>query len=197
MKQLLTVHGGEAFETYEEYIAWLRAMEVDIQYSSNAQWKAALPKMLGDEYQVISPRMPNSVNAKYSEWKIWFKKYLEQLSDGVILLGHSLGGIFLAQYLATTEISKRISGLLLAAAPFDAYPSVAAANFILPESLDLLQKQSPVIHIFHSTDDPEVPYGNAEKYKEVLPEAILHTFSDLGHFDMAEFPEVVEVIKSL
>jgi hypothetical protein len=43
-------------------------------------WKKWLSEGLADSYQVIRPDMPNTMNAKYSEWKIWFEKYFRYIS---------------------------------------------------------------------------------------------------------------------
>lgn len=64
--------------------------------------------------------MPNGNNAQYIEWKIWFERLLPFLNDGVILIGHSLGGIFLAKYLSENNFSIKVRAAILIAAPFDA-----------------------------------------------------------------------------
>jgi len=43
--------------------------------------------------------MPCIENAKYNEWKIQFEKYLKRTDNDLILIGMSLGGIFLTKYL--------------------------------------------------------------------------------------------------
>ncbi|MDB5237033.1 MAG: hypothetical protein JWL88_135 [Parcubacteria group bacterium] len=201
MKQVVVVHGGETFASYEAYLAWLRMAQIDIGYQPERYWKSSLQQDLGEEYQIILPRMPNSLNARYSEWKTWFDKYIHQVEDGVVLVGHSLGGIFLAKYLSTENPEKRIAAVLLVAAPFDEEyedgNSSSLNDFALPESLEKMQSQTGVIHLFQSTDDPVVAYSSVQKYKVALPEAILHMFSDRRHFDQESFPELVEVIRSL
>jgi hypothetical protein len=54
--------------------------------------------------------MPNPMNARYNEWKILFKKIVLLLDDNVILIGHSLGAIFLVKYLSENKFPKKNSG---------------------------------------------------------------------------------------
>ena len=45
-------------------------------------------------------RLQYRTNARYEEWKIWFERMIPFLNDNVILVGHSLGGIFFVKYLS-------------------------------------------------------------------------------------------------
>lgn len=96
-QQILLIHGGDAWETHAEYIANLKAKEVTLEKLLLPDWKANLQNRFGVTAQVIMPRMPNSQNARYAEWKIYFEKIIPLLNDDLILIGHSLGGIFLAK----------------------------------------------------------------------------------------------------
>ncbi len=198
-KQVVAIHGGDTFDTYEEYLLFLKTFEVDLEYFKNTKgWKDVLDQALGSEYEVIRPRMPNASNAKYSEWKIWFEKLIPLLEDGVILIGHSLGGIFLAKYLAENIFPKKIRATFLVAAPFDSSDAdYSLADFTLPASLSKLTLQGGAITLYHSSDDGVVPFGDFEKYKKVLPGAAAVAFADRQHFNQETFPELVRAIKDL
>jgi uncharacterized protein len=196
--QIIIIHGGDTYDSYEEYIAFLKSYEFDFEGSKIKKWNQTLAEKLGDDFDVISPRMPNSLNAKYSEWKIMFEKLLPFLNDDIVLLGHSLGGIFLAKYLSENDFHRKIMAIFLISAPYDDSDSeYSLADFILPEDLNKLQKQGGKIFIYHSKDDPVVPFVDFEKYKKAIPGAKTTIFIDRGHFDQAEFPELVNDIKNL
>lgn len=195
MKQVIAIHGGDAFPTYEEYIEYLKREEVD-PYRGKG-WKANLPAALGEEYEVLQPRMPNPMNAKYVEWKIWFEKFFPYLKENVILLGHSMGGIFLAKYLSENEFPKKVTATFLIAAPFEDDGGRPIVEFNLPASLEKFQEQGGKIFLYQSADDPVVNALEVEKYKKALPLAEVRMFSDRGHFNQEEFPEIVEAIKAL
>lgn len=197
-QQIVFIHGGDTFDTYEDYLAFLKSFEIDFSHTQAKKWKHTLVEKLGGEVELIAPEMPNKINAKYAEWKIWFEKFIPYLKPGVILVGHSMGGIFLAQYLSENTFPKEIKGVFIVAAPFDtADASYSLADFVLPQSLDKLGQQSKIVHFYHSTDDPDVPYADFEKYKNKVPRANFHSFSDRQHFTQEEFPELIEDIKQL
>lgn len=196
MKQVLVIPGGNSFSDYGEFLRYLQQRPVDLEFSNKKDWKATLGERLGDGYQVILPRMPNRDNALYEEWKIWFEKHLELFGNEVILIGHSLGGCFLAKYLSTEKVSRRVLATLIVAAPFDA-GARDSAEFVVQSPLTRLAEQGGAVHLYFSTDDTIVPYNELEKYKEALPDAFAHSFSDYGHFNTEEFPELVADIKSL
>jgi len=196
MQQVLVIHGGDAFASYEEYVNSLKTYEVDLSRSTSKGWKQMLQENLGGTYQVISPTMPNKWNAKYLEWKIIFEKYIPHLTDSVILVGHSLGGSFLAKYLSEETFPKSIKATFLIAPPYNKDEDRDLVEFTLPESLAKLENQGGKIFIYHSKDDPIVSFGELEKYEKNLPSANIKTFEDRGHFIQETFPEIIEDIKS-
>ncbi len=201
-KQIIVIHGGNTFKTYEDYFSFLKNRQIDFKKFKNLRngWKDNLGNRLGKDFEVIFPVMPNKANAKYSEWKIWFEKGIPYFEPEVVLVGHSLGGIFLAKYLSENKFPKKIRATLIVAAPFDTKDrekSKSLANFILPENLNKFEKQGGKIFIYHSKDDPLVPFVDFGKYQRNLKNAIGRVFTDRGHFDLEEFPELVEDIKNL
>lgn len=141
--------------------------------------------------------MPNGKNAKYKEWQIWFEKIIPLLNREIILVGHSMGGIFLAKYLSENRFPKTILATILVAAPFNEEGGESLGDFSLPKSLARFEKQSREIFLIYSTDDPSVPFSKLEKYKKALPNAKTLIFKDKGHFRQETFPEIVELIKNI
>ena len=197
-QQLITIGGGDTFRNYREYISYLKNIKFDFNRLGKKRWKETLPKLLGPQFNVLPMRMPNSANAKYKEWKIMFDKLLPFLKDNVVLLGHSLGGIFLAKYLAENNFPRKIKATFLISAPFDEKKAdYTLGDFKLPKSLAKLQSQAGQIFLYHSLDDKVVPFTDLQKYKRALPKAKTSIFKNGGHFDQANFPELIKDIKSL
>jgi uncharacterized protein len=162
--QIVVLHGGETFDTYQEYLDNLRASKFDFSRLMRKDWKTTLQEKLGDGFEVVLPQMPNKRNAKYLEWKIWFDKIAPLLENGCILVGHSLGGIFLAKYLSEEIVPKKIRALFLVSAPYDDKDlEDSLADFILPTNLNKLSEQIQNICIYHSPDDPVVPVSDFYK----------------------------------
>lgn len=199
-KQIVVISGGDTFDSYEEYLSFLKDFQIDFERyrTGKKDWKRTLGETLGTGYEVIMPDMPNKINAKYVEWKIWFEKFVSHLEPEITLIGHSLGGTFLAKYLSENNLPRSINGIFLIAACYDDKDSeYSLADFILTKKLERLAKQSPKIFLYHSKDDPIVPYADFLKYQKELPNAVGKTFQDREHFNQESFPELIEDMKNL
>ena len=196
-KQVFIVHGGMCLYKYEEYLDFLKSYKIDSKKIEWQDWEKKLQKELGDEFSVILPVMPSRYNAKYTEWKIWFEKYFPIFEDEIILIGKSLGGIFLVKYLSENEFSKKIKAVILLAPPFEGTPSESIGDFSLPESLEKMGNQAKKIFLLQSKNDSVVPFEHMDKYSQKLLKAEKIIFKDKGHFKLEEFPEMIELIKSL
>ncbi len=196
-QQVFVIHGGNAFETHEEYVAYLRAKEVSLEKLLHRDWKANLQKSLGDDFEVYMPSMPSKNGATFFEWVLWFEKYIPFMGDEVILVGHSLGGSFLAKYLSEVSFPKKIRGTFLVAAPYDMDEGRKLPEFSVTTSLKKLEDQAGELFIYQSKDDPVVAFSELEKYQKELPKATFRIFEDRQHFNQEEFPEIVEDIRGL
>lgn len=198
-RQVLVIRGGTTFNTYKEYLSFLKRARISLDdFRGHRDWKDNLQKMLGPKYDVLLPTMPNKKNARYEEWKIWFERIIPFLNEEIVLVGHSMGGIFLAKYLSENILPRKIRATILVAAPFDDTGSKETlGSFRLKNSLKKLTGQSKEIFLIQSKDDPSVPFGEFEKYKKALPEAKTLIFKNRGHFRQETFPEIVKLIQKL
>lgn len=195
-QQIIIIHGGDSFNSYEEYLNSLKNWEVSAEsFKIRDDWKTNIEKDLGPDFEVFQPRMPNKTNARYNEWKIWFERMLPFMNNKVVLVGHSLGGMFLVKYLAENEFPKHISQLHLIAAPHNKTADIG--DFLIPDSLEGISKQAKNIFLYYSQDDPIVPYGELKTYQKLLPKAKGIIFTNRGHFIQPDFPELIKNIKSL
>ncbi|MDE1924871.1 MAG: alpha/beta hydrolase [Patescibacteria group bacterium] len=199
--QIWAIHGGDAFASYEEYLEYLKTRQINLKRLNSWDWKSHLGGVLGARYEVFMPQMPNKQNAKYAEWKIWLERFIPYMDEEIILIGHSLGGCFVAKYLAGTDFPKRIRATFVVAAPYDEAEHSEFAkhlyDFAPPKNLERLVKQGGKIFLYQSKDDPVVSFSELAKYQEALPNAIVRVFEDREHFNQKSFPELVEDIKSL
>jgi predicted alpha/beta hydrolase family esterase len=201
-QQIFYIHGGSSFTNYEAFLISLKTKTVrDLPNEEQIKkWPSTLREELGESYQVFMPGMPNSQNAKYEEWKIWFERHFEYLDDELILVGWSQGGYFLSKYLIENETPFIIKALFLVAAPYELadFKGEDGGDFVFDTSrVGELAKKAARIVIMHSKDDFCVPYEHSLKYKSSLPEAELVTFEDKNHFLVEELPELVDMIKAI
>ncbi len=194
--QILYIHGGMTFKNRKDYVHFLKTRSVSTKkkvYWSGDDFDAKL----GKNYEVIRPRMPLQDNATYSDWKIHFERFFPHLRDNVILIGSSLGGIFLAQYLSENKFPKKILSTYLICAPFDntLTGEDLVGGFKLKSNLSLLEKNTDNLYFLFSKDDDVVPVAHAEKYRKKLPNAKITIYKSMnGHFQILKFPEIVKMI---
>ena len=103
--QILMIHGGMTFKSEKDYLHWLKNKNVSTK--KRPYWEADLEEKLDNKFEIVRPRMPLQDNAKYRDWEILFERYLPLLRHNFILIGSSLGGIFLAKYLSEHKLSKK------------------------------------------------------------------------------------------
>ena len=197
MKQVVFIHGGTTFYEYKAYLNYLRSKPVSISHlTQRRSWSDRLQEDLGNDFQVLAPRMPNGTNANYDEWAIWFGRVADVINDDVILVGHSMGGIFLAKYLSEHNFPKKIRATLLVAAPYQDETNGDLGSFRIAGGLEKFADQGGDIIFYHGTDDI-VPLSELELYKKSIPKAETHVFSAQDHFVREAFPEIIERIKNL
>lgn len=193
MKQILIIHGGDSFSSYDAYIRSLRSLEISYdRLRQQKKWKTWLVEQL-PEADVLLPTFPNCSNAVYDEWVIYFEKLLPFLHDEVYLIGHSLGAMFLAKYLNEAPLNKPVKKLLLVAGGYDDESMEDLGSFKVTSAKNLPQSADE-IHLFHSEDDPVVPYSELAKFQADLPDAIIHSFENRGHFLDESFSELLAIL---
>ncbi len=196
--QIFLIHGGDTFRNRKDYLHYLKTRPISLE--KKKRWSLDyLDKNLGKKFEIIRPRMPLQDNAKYEDWKIYFERYLPYLRNNPILIGSSLGGIFLAKYLSEHKFPRKILSTYLICPPFDDTldEEDLAGGFKLKSDLSLLGKNSKKLYLLFSKDDDIVPVSHAQKYKRKLKNAKIIIYkSKNGHFQVSKFPEIVRMIKN-
>ncbi len=156
-----------------------------------------MAEKLGKKFEVIYPEMPNPDNAKYLEWKIWFEKLFPYLRNDVVLVGHSLGGIFLVKYFSENKFPKRIAATMLVAAPyFDKTRKDLPKDWILPASLSRFEKQGGRIILYQSKDDKLVSLSS-QKIRQSFAECYAEDFQRQGTLFRRKIPGNCEGYKEI
>jgi len=178
MQQVIHIHGGDTFLDEISFLAYLQQKSYN-PFRGNKwrrDWiKAKLPT---PPYEVGLLDMPSPKQATYVARKIRFEKVFPYLNDeGTILIGESLGGAFLLKYLTESTFPRPIQQLHLVATVID------KSGFVFDLlKISTLSDSIEKIFIYHSIDDPSVPYSHGERLSKFLPTAEFLTFSDRGHF---------------
>jgi predicted alpha/beta hydrolase family esterase len=123
--------------------------------------------------------------------------------DEIILVGWSLGSMFLQKYLANNDLPVKVKALFLLASPHGYFKDLRSGedggdfNFNDADDVHSIADKVGSIVLMHSKDDFIVPYEHTLALYEKLSEAELVTFEDKNHFLVEELPELVERIKKL
>ncbi len=204
-KQLVYIRGGESFIDRNDFLEHLQTkslhhMPGQSRIEIEKFWKESLADELGEAWQVIIPPMPNRQNAHYDEWKIWFERHFEYLNDDAVIVGCSLGAMFLGRYLTEEELPFSAGAVFLLAAgvPVEGEENNDYGDFLIDlEAVAEVTKKNKNVVIMHSKDDFVVPFEHGEKLSKAMPEAEFVTFEDKNHFLVEEFPELISKIKAL
>lgn len=194
-KQILIIRGGETFEKIDDFYEYLRTVKIR-NPENDRNWRDWIIWALSDKFDVVAPLMPSKQNADYIAWKIWFERYLDQITDSdPIIIGHSLGATFLLKYFSENTFSKKIKQLHFIAPlirdEFSLYlEKLGSFNFDTTK-ISVVKDIAKCIHIWHSKDDDVVPFANAELVKSFLPSAVMHVFDDRKHFNQPAFVELL------
>ncbi|MAG11045.1 hypothetical protein CMI44_01920 [Candidatus Pacearchaeota archaeon] len=195
--QIWFIHGGTTFKSKNDYLNFLKNRSISIE--KKRKWSERyLDKELSEKFEIIRPTMPLKENARYEDWKIHFEKHFSHLKDKIILIGSSLGGVFLTKYLSENIFPKKILSVYLIAPPFDNTLSdeYLGGGFELQDNLSMIEKNCKNLNLFFSKNDDVVPISHAQKYKMKLKNANRTILDNKnGHFKVSEFPEIVKMIK--
>lgn len=195
--QILMIHGGMTFKNQKDYLGYLKNKEIKLD--KKPRWtEEYIDEELGKQFQIIKPRFPLQDNAKYEDWRIWFERYIPLLNNNVILVGGSLGGIFLAKYLSENKFPKKLLSVYMVCPPFDntVLGEDLVGGFKLKSDLSLIEKNCKDVTLMFSADDDYVPVSHAEKYRNKLKNSKIIIYkSKNGHFKISKFPEIVKMIK--
>ena len=194
MKQVLIIHGGESFNSYESYLDGLKSKEVDYErLKPQKSWKSWIAEQM-PEADVLLPTFPNGYNAVYDEWEIYFEKLLPFLGDDVRLVGHSLGAMFLAIYLNKKPLLRPVRQLILVSGGYDDDTNEELGSFKVSSARNIARSAQEV-HLFHSQDDPVVPYAELAKFERDIPDAVVHRLDNRGHFNDPTFSELLTILE--
>jgi predicted alpha/beta hydrolase family esterase len=160
-----------------------------------------------DIYACALP-MPDSKKPVVSKWIEEIKHAVDNaLDDEIYLVGHSLGSTAVLKYLESVFGNKKVSGVILASglvSPLDPENTTsvyrAIDSFVVPSvDFEKIKDKAEKFAVFHSIDDPAVPFSHAEKISNAL-NCKLVKLEKGGHFFILskpicyEIPELLDLV---
>lgn len=165
------------------------------QPEGSGRLAAYLASELGDSYRVIAPEMPEADNPHYQPWSDRIDQELEAIDDDVIIVGHSFGGSVVLKSLAEGS-HERIRALFLISTPNWGPDGWAYEEFAVPNDVGARLPTSRIF-LYHSREDPEVPFAHLAYYQERLPTATARAIAGSEHSFLEGLPALLEDIRNL
>lgn len=181
MRQVLFVQGGGA-GVHDEW---------------DHQLVHSLAGELGPTYEMRYPVMPDEADPTYAAWKPVLQRELAALTDGAIVVGHSVGGTILVQLLAEWTPPASLGAICLIAAPFIG-PGGWESDDVEPhpDLGDRLPRDVPMF-CYHGGDDDIVPIAHVELYARALPRARVRRLAGRDHQLDNRLAEIAVDLKGL
>jgi predicted alpha/beta hydrolase family esterase len=181
MRQLLFVQGGGA-GAHDEW---------------DNKLVESLSDALGPTYEIRYPRMPSEDDPSYATWKATLQKEFATLSDGAILVGHSIGGTILINALAEHPPEREFGAIFLIAAPFVGEGGWQSDDLKPLRDLGAKLPKGVPIYVYHGLADDTAPPSHAELYARAIAQARVYRLPDRDHQLNNDLTEVAARIKSL
>jgi predicted alpha/beta hydrolase family esterase len=157
----------------------------------------SLSDALGPTYEIRYPRMPSEDDPSYATWKATLEKEFATLSDGAILVGHSIGGTILINALAEHPPEREFGAIFLIAAPFVGEGGWQSDDLNPPRDLGGKLPKGVPIYLYHGLADDTAPPSHAELYTRAIAQARVYRLPDRDHQLNNDLTEIAARIKSL
>uniref|UniRef100_A0AAZ3QYK3 Hydrolase RBBP9 n=1 Tax=Oncorhynchus tshawytscha TaxID=74940 RepID=A0AAZ3QYK3_ONCTS len=163
----------------------------DVERSNWYGWAKKQINKIPDVTCLLS-NMPDP--ARESIWLPFIQEEL-QCDEETVIIGHSSGAAAAMRYAET----HNVFGLILVGA----YTSDLgdenereSGYFSRPWEWEQMRRNVGHIVQFGSTDDPFLPWEEQQAVAEGLG-AVLHKYTDRGHFQNTQFPELIDAMRKL
>ena len=152
---------------------------------------AALRSGLPKSFTLSVPIMPSPDEPDAMAWLKAFGEHVADLRAPFVLVGHSLGGSVILQYLAEHDAPAGLTGVVLIAAPFWGTQGWEK-EWALPADFEVRLSKLPRLVLYQSADDDVVPPSHLERYAEALPGALIRRVDGRGHlFDGGNVEDII------
>ncbi len=158
---------------------------------------ASLGRELGSSQVVRYPRMPNEGDPEFTVWSEAIAQQIALLSEGAILVGHSIGGTVLVHTVARQpRLLSRITAICLIAAPFignGGWPS----DDIVPGPDWAAPLSEMTVYLYQGDADETTPITHLDLYAKAIPQAEVRALADRDHQLGNDLREVARDIRHL
>lgn len=157
-----------------------------------ARW---LERELGDDVRVFAPEMPDAEDPGYERWRAAIAEHLSSLDGPVLIVGHSFGASTVLKMLSESPAPAQLRGLFLVETPWWE-PEGWSAEYAVSEGF--ADRLPPIpTYLYHSVEDPEVPFSHLDIYRAHLPNATVRVIPGEQHSFVDGLPELADDIRGV
>lgn len=181
---ILIIHGAYGYPT-ENWFGWLEN------------------QLHNRQINCYVPSFPTPVGQSLKNWlAIFNQSYLPVVNSNTILIGHSLGAIFvlrwLEQYLSTIKVAILVGGFI-GKTGITKFDNINVDFFATPFNWSSIIKASRKFICYYGNNDPYVKISNDILVKQLQAEKII--ISNGGHFNIksgySQFPHILLRVQRL
>ena len=183
MKENLFIFHGTGGHPGENWFPWLKQ------------------ELVKAGYDTTIPQFPTPEGQSLEAWLKVLKDYEQSIKDNTILIGHSLGGLFLLRLLE--RLQEPVKAVVLVSAPIGVKPiknwdgDYAFSNGFNFD-WETIKSNAGIATVYHSDNDPYVCIENGQKAAQELG-VELSFIPNAGHFNESagytEFPQLLKKIE--
>jgi uncharacterized protein len=169
-------------------------------YAEDKLLADSLQQVLGSDFKLHYPAMPDEDNAPYLKWRRRIEEELAGMSEPIILVGHSVGASVLAKYLSEAKLKQPVAGIFLLENPFwggAGWRYEGYEELELPKDTSRNFPQDVPTFLYHARDDEVVPFAHLALYAQTFPWATVRELKEGGHQLGNDLSVVTSDIKSL
>lgn len=184
MTNIFIIHGAYG-QPEENWFPWL---------------KSELEKL---DCRVFVPKFPTPKNQSLKNWLRVFGDYKQYLNEDSIVIGHSLGPVFLLSIIQ--ELKKPIKAAFFVSGFLDLLGNPDFDNInksFIEKKFDWqkIKQKCPEFFVFHSDNDPYVSLEKSRKFAKKLEVKVI-LVKNAGHFNKkagySKFDLILKKIKPL
>jgi predicted alpha/beta hydrolase family esterase len=157
----------------------------------------SLSRHLGTGFEISYPHMPREEDPNYAAWKTAIEKEMARLGEGVIVVGHSIGGMILINALAERPQRSPLAGIFLVSAPYAGEGGWPPEGFEPRKRLGADLPPSVPIYLYHGSADDTAPIAHLDLYAAAIPQAVTRRLEGRDHQLGNDLTEVAHDIRSL
>lgn len=155
-------------------------------------------ELLKRGFEVIAPKLNLNSGEELDLPQIIedMKSQIGYLKNDDILLGHSLGGYIILQYLEAVEMTETPRAVVLVASPWKVSKPELRRLFIIDLDADVLMWKAREYVVVHAKDDTMVPIEHGRKLAEAFKANLIETEGQ-GHFMDTQYPVLIDIIQEI